>query len=164
MLNLSVFMFQIRITAHMIWQTASWRPPVETQPGLPPTVLAVKGSTSETPPVMVCSSVKQQSRFNSVGNTSALRVPRLDTSVNVHLVVNMHIVNMLYLLVFVNMIYKWFSKCPWHRHYLKQWEIRWVVHIVRMPDHRLSKILLYGDMQKGKHSPRGQKKALQRHI
>ena len=39
-----------------------------------------------------------------------------------------------------------------------QTQIRWAGHLVRMPDHRLPKILLYGELEKGKRSQGGQKK------
>ena len=41
---------------------------------------------------------------------------------------------------------------------LMQSQIRWAGHIVRMPDHRLPKIIFYGELQKGKRSLGGQKK------
>ena len=39
-----------------------------------------------------------------------------------------------------------------------QTQIRWAGHLVRMPDYRLPKILLYGELEKGKRSQGGQKK------
>ena len=41
---------------------------------------------------------------------------------------------------------------------LMQTQIRWAGHLVCMPDHRLPKILLYGELEKGKRSQGGQKK------
>ena len=39
---------------------------------------------------------------------------------------------------------------------LMQTQIHWAGHLVRMPDHRLPKILLYGELEKGKRSQGGQ--------
>ena len=39
---------------------------------------------------------------------------------------------------------------------LMQSQIRWAGHVVRMPEHRLPKILFYGELQKGKHPQGGQ--------
>ena len=41
---------------------------------------------------------------------------------------------------------------------LKQSQLRWAGHVTRMPDHRLPKRLLYGELQEGKRSQGGQKK------
>ena len=41
---------------------------------------------------------------------------------------------------------------------LKISQIRWAGHVVRMPDHRIPKILLYGELQNGKRSQGGPKK------
>ena len=39
-----------------------------------------------------------------------------------------------------------------------QTQIRWAGHLIRMPDHRLPMILLYGELEKDKRSQCGQKK------
>jgi hypothetical protein len=39
-----------------------------------------------------------------------------------------------------------------------QSQIRWAGHVVRMPDHRLPKLLFYCELQKGKRLQGGQKK------
>src|SRR5579871_6127861 len=44
---------------------------------------------------------------------------------------------------------------------LMKTQIRWAGHIVRMPDHRLPKLLLYGQIKEGKRSQGGQKKRYQ---
>ena len=41
---------------------------------------------------------------------------------------------------------------------LKRSQLRWAGHVHRMPDERLPKILLYGDLKEGKRSQGGQKK------
>ena len=41
---------------------------------------------------------------------------------------------------------------------LMQSQLRWAGHVVRMPDHRLPKILLFGELQKGKRSRGAPKK------
>src|SRR5579871_3515681 len=41
---------------------------------------------------------------------------------------------------------------------LMKTQIHWAGHIVRMPDHRLPKLLLYGQIKEGKRSQGGQKK------
>ena len=41
---------------------------------------------------------------------------------------------------------------------LMQSQLHWTGHVVCMPDHQLPKRLLFGKLQQGKHSPRGQKK------
>ena len=37
-------------------------------------------------------------------------------------------------------------------------QIRWAGHVVRMPDHRLPKHLLYGELQEGRRTQGGQRK------
>ena len=46
---------------------------------------------------------------------------------------------------------------------LKLAQLRWTGHVTRMPDERLPKKFLYGELQVGKRSQGGQKKTLQRH-
>ena len=41
---------------------------------------------------------------------------------------------------------------------LKLAQLRWTDHVTRMPDECLPKIILYGELQAGKHSHGGQKK------
>ncbi|KAI8489099.1 hypothetical protein Bbelb_330840 [Branchiostoma belcheri] len=41
---------------------------------------------------------------------------------------------------------------------LMQFQLRWSGHLVRMPDHRLPKILFYGELEEGVRSRGGQKK------
>ena len=40
-----------------------------------------------------------------------------------------------------------------------QTQLRWVVHVVRMLDHRLPKKLLFDELHYGRHSQGGQKKS-----
>ena len=46
---------------------------------------------------------------------------------------------------------------------LKLAQLRWTGHVTRMPDERLPKKVLYGELQEGKRSQGGQKETLQRH-
>src|SRR5579871_4304654 len=41
---------------------------------------------------------------------------------------------------------------------LRESQIRWAGHVARMPDHRLPKIIFYGEIQNGRRSQGGQKK------
>ena len=41
---------------------------------------------------------------------------------------------------------------------LKLAQLRWACHVIRMPDERLQKKLLYGELQEGKRPQGGQKK------
>ena len=41
---------------------------------------------------------------------------------------------------------------------LMKTQIRWAGHVVRMPGHRLPRLLLYCQIKEGKHSQGGQKK------
>ena len=42
-------------------------------------------------------------------------------------------------------------------------QLRWIGHVLRLPDNRLQKKVFYGELQEGKRSQSGQKKTLQRH-
>ena len=50
------------------------------------------------------------------------------------------------------------TKCPSLEHLLKRNQLRWIGHVVRMPDNRLPKQLLYGELCEGRRSAGGQLK------
>ena len=47
---------------------------------------------------------------------------------------------------------------------LMQYQLRWTGHVACMPDHRLPKRLLYGELQQGKRVPWWPEETLQRHT